>query len=1118
MQKDNYTLLIEKLDAFIRKYYINHLLRGALYTVGSILGLFIVLNVLEYYFYFSTRVRTVLFWSYLAGSAAALWIWVAQPLMHYFRLGKIISREQAAQIIGAHFGNVKDKLLNILQLKEQSHNALYTELINASIDQKSEEIRLVPFQAAIDLSSNRRHLRWVLPPLLLLLFLMQCAPSILKEGSRRLWNNQVAFEKPAPFRFVVPQDSLKAVQFADYLLTVSIEGNSLPSEVFINLGNVQYRLQKESADRFSYRFSNLQSNQEFTLFGGGVESKPYTLEVLQKPSLASFEVQLDFPEYTGRADEQLANVGELVLPLGTQIKWTFNAQSTEQLALQFGADPIVSANRFDDNLFAIGRKALKDELYKVFVSNSFLPNADSVIYSITVIPDLAPQILVEEFKDSINRTQIFFAGAATDDYGLSSLTFNYQINKEKGGQQPLNTVKIEKTPGKQTEYQYSWSLQDLPLDPGDEITYYFEVLDNDAVNGPKSARTQVMQYRIPTLQEYRKEQAANSEEVKKNLEKAVKESMKVQEELRKLRDKVLQKKELDWQSRKELERLMNRQQELQQQIEEAKKSFEEMREQEKQMDQQQNEQITQKQEQLEKMFEEVMNDEMKELLEEIQKILEEMNKDQALQQMEEMQLNNEEVSKELERLEELYKQLEVEQKLEEQINRLEELAKEQEQLAKETENSEKSQEELEKKQEELNQEMKDIAKEQDALQKKNEELERKQKIEDMKEEMKDAEKDMNDAEKDMKQGDEKGDQKEGNKKASKKQKKAAEKMKNMANKMRSNQQSGDQEQMEEDLATIRQLLENLVGLSFNQEQTMKEITSVNPAAARYVELTQQQFKIKDDFRLVEDSLQALAKRQFAIEGMITEKVTEIKGAFKKIIAELEERNTAVANGQQQTAMKNLNDLALLLSESMQNMQEQMASGMPGSQSCQKPGKSGEGKGKKPGDKISKGQGEMGESMEEMLGRMKKGKVPSKEFAQMAAKQAALRNALRELQKEKQGQGKGSKALDEIMQNMDELEKDLVNKRLTNETMKRQQQIMTRLLEEERAERQQEEDEKREAQSAQQQSSKMPPAMEEYLRKRRAEAEQFRTVSPALKPYYKGLVEEYLKGVGGTNGK
>jgi len=167
MLKDNYSLLIEKLDAFIRRFYINQLLRGALYTVGAVLGLFVLLNVLEYYFYFSTGVRSVMFWSFIALSGASLYRWVALPLMHYFHLGKVISHEQAALIIGDHFADVKDKLLNILQLKQQSNNAIYAELITASINQKSNEIRLVPFQAAIDLAKNRKYLRYALPPVLL---------------------------------------------------------------------------------------------------------------------------------------------------------------------------------------------------------------------------------------------------------------------------------------------------------------------------------------------------------------------------------------------------------------------------------------------------------------------------------------------------------------------------------------------------------------------------------------------------------------------------------------------------------------------------------------------------------------------------------------------------------------------------------------------------------------------------------------------------------------------------------------------------------------------------------------------------------------------------------------
>ncbi len=1106
MAQDNYSLLIDKLDGFIRKYYINQLLRGSLYTVGAVLGLFILLNVLEYYFYFSTGVRTAMLWGFVALSGVALYQWVMLPLMHYFHLGKVISHEQAATIIGEHFGNVQDKLLNILQLKQQaSANAIYTEMINAAVNQKSNEIKLVPFQAAIDLRRNRKYLRYALPPVLLLLFLVLGAPNILREGSKRLWNSSVKFEKPAPFYFRIDADTLTAVQFTDFPLTVKVEGSALPNEMFIDVGGVQYRLQKTAPDLFQYTFANVQRDVDFKLFAAGLSSDEYTLQVLRKPNILAFNVKLQFPAYIGRANEELANIGDLVVPQGTQINWTFNAQNTDQLSVRFGDEAPGEAKRFGDELFSANRRALKDEPYAVFLQNNQLRGTDSVRYAISVQPDLHPQIAVQEFKDSTNVKLLFFAGDASDDYGLLNLTFNYQIKKAKAGQLPLNTFKITKPAGKQIQYEYNWSLRDLDLQPGDEVTYYFEATDNDGVNGPKTARTTLMQWRMPTLEEFRQQQAQSSEEIKDKLDKAVKESLKIQEELKKLREKVLQQKDLDWQSRKQMEKLLARQKELQEEIRKAQESFQQVNEQ-KQSFEQQPEDLQEKQEQLEKMFEETLSDEMKQLIEDIEKLLQEMNKEEMLDQMEEMQTDNEELTEDLERLQELYNRLEVDNLRQQQIEKLEELAKKQEELSKETEDQTKEQEQLQQEQEQLNKEFDQIQKEHQDLLQKNEELKKPKNVEDQSEEMEDIDKEMDGAKEQMEQ--------KQNQKASKKQKSAAQKMKDAANKMKQGQESDEMEQMEEDIAALRQLLENLITLSFNQEQNMNQVAETIVNTPRYVELAQQQFKIKDDFKIVEDSLTALAQRNFQISDAVMEKVSDVKGAIKVSLEELEERRIPNANEYQQRSMKGMNDLALLLSDIMQQMQQQMSMSMPGNQSCQKPG-SGQGKGgKEPKDKMSKGQKELNEIMQDMKQRMEQGKgqAPgSKEYAQMAARQAALRNAAKELQKQKQEQGKGSKALDEIMREMDKVETDLVNKRLTNETLKRQQQILTRLLEEERAEREREEDDQRQAEAARQQAPKLPPALEEYLKKRRSEADLYRTVSPALRPYYKGLVEEYLKG-------
>jgi hypothetical protein len=379
--------------------------------------------------------------------------------------------------------------------------------------------------------------------------------------------------------------------------------------------------------------------------------------------------------------------------------------------------------------------------------------------------------------------------------------------------------------------------------------------------------------------------------------------------------------------------------------------------------------------------------------------------------------------------------------------------------------------------------------------------------EDNQEKMDDAKKDMDKADKEMK--------KEDNKAASKAQKSAAKKMKDQAGEMGESMEGGDQEQQTEDIKTIRQILENLVTLSVNQEDLFGMFAKTPSTTPKFRDLVREQLKIKDDFKIVEDSLIALSNRNDQISSFINEKVTEIKYNMSNSISLLEERQVPQSTDKQRRSMTNLNDLALMLSESMENMQKQKAGGMPGAQMCQNPGgKSGK-TGKVPMDKIGEGQDGVGGKLKELKDKMGKGGKDgpnAKDFAEAAAKQAALRKALQDLKKEKQEQGKGGNQFDDIIDMMDKMEIDLVNKRLNGETLKRQQDIKTRLLETEKAERQRGEDEKRKSETAMDVKQSLPPALQDYLKKRNAEVETYKTVSPALKPYYRYLVDEYYKSL------
>ncbi len=1129
-QLDAYSALIQRLDQFIRKYYLNQMIRGTLYTLALVGLAFLAINLLEGNFYFERTGRKALFYGFVGLSVLSAGIWILLPAAHYFRLGSVISHEKAASIIGNHFGNVQDKLLNLLQLGERAQTE-ESDLLLAGIEQKSSELQPVPFRKAIDLGENKKYLRYALPPMLLLLVLLIAAPTLITDSTSRIVRNNEDFERPAPFTFVLPEGDLSVVQFEDFPLTVQAEGPLVPAEAYISIDGNSYRMRPEGGGRFSYNFQNVAEDLDFNFISGDVSSLEHTLGVVKKPNLLGFSVQLDYPGYTGRRDETLDNLGDLTIPQGTRIRWTFEADQTDEVELRFG-ESLDTASREGRQIFLYNRRANRSMPYTVISGNEALPRADSVRYGITVIPDRNPRISAETFRDSSQRNVLFFAGEASDDYGLSALRFVYTRTNAKGATS-TEQVDLGKPSGKTSTFEYTFDMLELALKPGEEISYYFETLDNDGVNGSKSARTPVESFRKKTLDEYEEAREEQSDDIKKKLKESAKESKEIQEKMKQLREKLLQEKEVDWQAKQELQKLLEKQKALQEKIDQAKQEFDKQLEEQEEF-QQPDEEIQEKQEKLEEMFEELQDPEMQELMEKIQELMEKLEKDDALDMMEEMESNEDEQEQKLDRLEELFKKLELEYDMQEAAKKLEELAEKQEELAEESKEKKDGEqnEEQKEKQEELNEEFEKLTEKLEDIEKKNEELEKPGETGIDKEEQEEVKKDQEEAGEQMEQ--------QQNQQAGKKQQDAADKMKKMAGDMKAAAGGAQQEQMKEDIKALRQLLENLVAISFDQEDLLGSFGKTEVNTPRYVEEVQRQFKLKDDFRIVEDSLQALAKRIFQIESFVLEKVGDINVQLDRGLKNLEDRKTNDAANNQQRIMTDVNDLALMLSESMEQMQQQMAQSMPGSQSCEKPGgKKGKGKGKGqsgnvPSDKQSEGQQDLKEQMERALENMKKraegqkqGKGEkgekggpggeggsSKEFAEMAQRQAELRKQLMDKQRKLQEQGKGSQELQGIIDEMNKMEEDLVNKRLTNQMIKRQEQILTKLLEAEKAERQQDEDEKRKSETAQRIERSLPPQLEEYLKQRAAQTDLYREVSPELRPYYRQLVEQYFEELKG----
>jgi hypothetical protein len=1102
---DNYSFLLSKLDNFIRKFYVNKLLKGALYTIAICVAFFLVIVIAENHFYFTKVIRKILFFGFIGTSIGLLISLVLLPFLKLNKLGNIINHKQAAEIIGTHFRNVEDKLLNILQLKEASLSLSDASLIEASIAQKSSELKPIPFTSAIDLTENSKYLKFAIPPVLVFLFLLFVKPAIIKDSTQRLVLNNTQFEKPMPFEFIIQNNELKAVQFEDFKLDVAIEGSSLPTEVFLVRNGIKNSVQKLNANNFSYVFSNIQEDFIFHFEAAGFISKEYYVKVLPKPLITNFQLKVEYPKYLGLKDETFVNVGDINVPEGSKITWLFDAQATDKISMQF-SDALLSKNNAGNNEFLFNKVIKNNDKYIVKIFNNELKTIDSSAFNISVIFDAYPEINVEEFIDSTNSDVYFYVGNIMDDYGLTALKFHYTVEKEDGSKKDF-IKSIPFTPSQVSDFSYYWNVKEIGLEPGDKVYYFFQVFDNDKVNGSKSSRSKWMTIELPSVEELSDASEKEIDEIKKELVESIEESKLLQQELKEIQEELLQKKDLSWETKKEMEDLLNKQKALQNKVENLEKKFDNNIE--KQADfKKVNPEIQKKQEQVSKLFDKVLDEEMKAMIEKLEKLMEEMNKEKSLEKLKEMEVSDEDLEDELDKMLALLKKLEMEQKMQESIDKLEELAKKQDELADKSRDKNADKEAIEREQEKLNSEFKMVEEALKKLQEENEDLA----LEDAMEQAEEIDESMKEAQDDLNKGD--------NQKAAENQKDASKKMEKMAQSLSDLMSGMEMASMEEDMESLRQLLENLIVLSFEEEFLLKEISKTTINTPKYVSLVQQQFKIIEDSKLVEDSLYALAKRVFEMQSFITDEIKAINKNLDKSVDELEDRNIAAAQVSQQYVMTGYNNLALMLSEVMEQMQQQMAQQMKGDQMCENPGNKPGGKpGKLPS--LKQMQQQLSDQISQMseMGQGKEGSSPgqSQKLAEMAAKQQAIRQALEKINQEDNKDGKGSLGdLQKIIDEMNQTETDLVNKQLTNELINRQQDILTRLLEAENAEKERDEKEDRESVSAKQYENKVPPSLDEYLKKQKGSLELYKNIPPKLKPFYRNISEKYVQNVFNNN--
>lgn len=1109
--------LVEKIKDFGRKYQLNILYKGALIFIFVSILAFLIYVLLEYFSYFTPTVRKVLFFSYLVVFALLLVFFVLIPLFKYFGLGRQLSREQIAKMVGSYFPEIDDKLLNLLQLQDQLEQGDYKsyELLETAIQTKTAQLKPFPFVKAIRFENTTCYLKWAVIPILIFVLIFSIKSEVITEPTKRIVNYSQEYEKPAPYSIELLNKKLTTFQNDDFTIRMKIEGEELPNELYIVYNKKNYKCVKDNNSEFSYTFTNLRQNTDFQLYTDEVNSQTYTIEVLPKPVTIGFSMHLKYPSYLNKNEEVLDNVGTASVPEGTKISWQFYTKNTDSIEFIYQDHEMNLSSENDNFAAALTVHASFD--YSIVNKNKFYTSKDTLNHSISVIKDLYPEIYVESRVDSFFIDRYYFKGNIKDDYGFSNLYFVYSKFDDKGQVIQSNVkvpIQIEKNAVIQ-DFYYSFEAAMFELSPGYSMAYHFEVYDNDGVNGSKMSKTGQFDYKVKTQEEIDKELDRTSTQAKSDMDNLMKESSQIMKDIEKMNRQLKETNNPSWQDKKKMEELLNKFNELKNQLQEMKKQ-QSMNNQLENQYKNYSEDILKKQQELEQRMDELLSDEMKNMLQQIQQMMENMNKDQMQNSIDKMKMDAKDINQTLDQQLQLYKELEMEKKVNEFLDKTRQLSQDEKNLSIQTQKKDISKENLQKQQQEIQQRYDELKKDLKEIKELNKELEQPNKLSNTDSLQQALEQDLNDAQQQL--------DKNNRSKASGSQKSASEKMEELADRLEQDMNESELEEVTEDIAVLRQILDNLVQISFDQEDVMKMTQRLSPRSSNYTNHIAKQNVVKNNMKMIEDSLLALARRQLSVKPFITKEVSKINNYIQSVYAGFDARNPKKAAQDQQFALTSMNNLSLMLAESMQEMKQKQSEckskcKKAGNGSCNKPG----GKGKSKKTRAKELQQQLNRQMEamkrsmEQQGKQQQGQSGqqqwSEQFAKMAAQQEAIRKMMQDYQNQlKSENGVGDASLDKLIEEMQKTEKELVNRTLSDQTLIRQKDIETRMLESEKADRKQDEEKKRESTEGRDILNANPPKDWNLDKTKQSQQEMLRTVPVNLNYYYKEKVNNYFYNI------
>ncbi|RKY93688.1 MAG: hypothetical protein DRQ13_09150, partial [Ignavibacteriae bacterium] len=634
-----YSEVISKLEGYCQKKYFLYVIIGLQITLIISIAVFTAFALLELVSNFNSPLRTFIFFfiAVVVGGVSVYLLII--PLLQYFKLFRKESYFQVAGRVGEHFPEIKDDLLNTMQIVSSNDDKIYSpKLINAAFQNVYNRTKNIKFDSIISFKKVKSTFVYfsTLTVVAILLFLF--IPG-LNAASYRLINYDQEFIEPPKFTFkVFPGDS-EITKGEDILISVSVEGES-PNEIYFAIKNkedVEYTYKPvtpDSLDNFNFNFVSVRTSFKYFASSDEVKSDEYEITVIDRPIVETIELEIIPPAYSRIAKTVQQDNGNITSLVGTRVN--IKLSSTKKLSkafLLFSDSTSVELDVTENE--AVGKFTVrKDNQYIIKLLDEIgSENSSPITYYVQALYDAYPTIEMIAPNMSIplaNDNRVNLIAEVADDYGFSKLILNYRLSASRyePPQMDFRKLEIQLPPSeKEIPVNYIWNLSQLSLGVDDVVSYYLEVFDNDNINGPKSTKTSVFTVRVPSLDEILAEADKIQSHSETELEQTLKEAEELQQELQEI-DQDLKKddEKLAWEEKEKIENALEKFEELQQRMDDMSDKLQEM-----QNDLQQNdllsEETLEKYMELQKLMDELTSEEMKKAMEKLQDTLEQLNRD-----------------------------------------------------------------------------------------------------------------------------------------------------------------------------------------------------------------------------------------------------------------------------------------------------------------------------------------------------------------------------------------------------------------------------------------------------------------------------------------------------------